>query len=180
EAFLDHNLFLHKELYRPVLRVPLLVHRPWAPQPRASGERVSLMDLAPTILDLAGVPRPAQLAAGGLPRGDAAATPGGDPDPEFAYYRSRRNYYYEAWALRDGPWTLIHHRMGRGQPFSTEIYDARVDPSERSPVRDQPEREREMLARLESWRERAPQSNAPDIELDAETVEHLRALGYAN
>ena len=64
EAFGEHKLggeplYFHGEsLYNEVLRVPLIVHVP-GQAGREISERASLIDLAPTVLDLAGVPLPA-------------------------------------------------------------------------------------------------------------------------
>lgn len=64
EAFAEHKLggeplYFHGEsLYNEVLRVPLIVHVP-GHAPQVIRERASLIDLAPTVLDLAGVAVPA-------------------------------------------------------------------------------------------------------------------------
>ena len=59
EAFGEHATFQHtKTLYEELVRVPLLVRGPGI-VPRAIEERVGLIDLGPTILDLFGVETPA-------------------------------------------------------------------------------------------------------------------------
>ncbi len=59
EAFGEHATFQHtKTLYEELVRVPLLVRGPGV-APRAIEERVGLIDLGPTILDLFGVETPA-------------------------------------------------------------------------------------------------------------------------
>ncbi len=61
EAFGEHGTTDHgKTLYEELLHVPLLALSPLF-APRAIDERVSLIDLAPTILDLFGVDAPARL-----------------------------------------------------------------------------------------------------------------------
>ncbi len=63
EAFGEHKLggeplYFHGEsLYNEVLRVPLLIHVP-GKGPQVISERASLIDLAPTVLELAGAPLP--------------------------------------------------------------------------------------------------------------------------
>ena len=59
EAFLDHRFFLHKEVYAPLLRVPLIVHDPRESGGRVVSQRVALSDVAPTVLEFAGLPPPA-------------------------------------------------------------------------------------------------------------------------
>jgi arylsulfatase A-like enzyme len=63
EAFGEHKLggeplYFHGEsLYNEVLRVPLIVYVP-GKAPQVSDERVTLLDVAPTVLDLSGVAVP--------------------------------------------------------------------------------------------------------------------------
>jgi len=57
DLFGDHGLMLkHFVHYRAVTRVPLIIHLPGDQTQRRSSELVSSADLAPTIMDLAGVP----------------------------------------------------------------------------------------------------------------------------
>ncbi|AUX37048.1 MULTISPECIES: sulfatase-like hydrolase/transferase [Sorangium] len=60
EAFGEHKMFRHGfELWEELVRVPLLVHVPGAAPSRVSARR-SLVDLAPTLLDLMRVPGPGE------------------------------------------------------------------------------------------------------------------------
>ncbi|WP_438005959.1 sulfatase-like hydrolase/transferase [Sorangium sp. So ce321] len=60
EAFGEHKMFRHGfELWEELVRVPLLVHVPGAARSRVQARR-SLIDLAPTLLDLMRVPGPAE------------------------------------------------------------------------------------------------------------------------
>ncbi len=58
EGLWDHRLQGHAgEVYEPQIRVPLLLRPPGGlPAPRRVREVISLLDLAPTLLDLAGLP----------------------------------------------------------------------------------------------------------------------------
>ncbi len=62
EAFFEHGLLEHGLLYDENLRVPVIF---WSPERLPEGKRVSQqmssMDIAPTILDLAGVAAPAEM-----------------------------------------------------------------------------------------------------------------------
>jgi arylsulfatase A-like enzyme len=177
EAFGEHALLLHKELYRDLLRVPLLVYRPWAPAGRDVTAPVTLMDVAPTILAAVGAP-PAPAPSGRpLPDGDETALP---PEPLFTYYRSWPDGYYEAYGLRDGARSLVHHRLGRGGPWRTEIFDLATDPDEQRgrPVEADADAN-DRLARLRDWMERGATGRRSTIEIDDATRRHLEALGYA-
>jgi arylsulfatase A-like enzyme len=57
EAFGEHNMSWHgAEIWQPLVHIPLLVYVPGM-QPKRIKEKRSLIDLAPTILDLAGEPK---------------------------------------------------------------------------------------------------------------------------
>jgi arylsulfatase A-like enzyme len=63
EAFGEHGLYRHGfELWEELIRVPLIIHVPGI-APKRETVRRSLIDLAPTILDLLGVPLPDPSAA---------------------------------------------------------------------------------------------------------------------
>ena len=57
EEFLEHGYFTHTNLYVETLHVPLIIHVPGA-KPRVDTGLVRLVDLAPTILQLAGLSPP--------------------------------------------------------------------------------------------------------------------------
>jgi arylsulfatase A-like enzyme len=60
EAFGEHRFYFHGQaLYNEVIHVPLIIRLPGSSPPvRKVTERVALIDLAPTILDLMGAPIP--------------------------------------------------------------------------------------------------------------------------
>ena len=65
EEFQEHGRFLHDQLYEELLRVPLILRLPSGRSGRVE-ERISLLDLAPTLLDLLGVEPPAQFQGSSL------------------------------------------------------------------------------------------------------------------
>lgn len=123
EEFWDHGDFEHgHSLYDELLRVPLIVRAPGVPAGRITAP-VSLLDVAPTVLDLVGVPAKdmtgrslLQVAAG-----DAAAAVSleGRPQPV-----GRPLYGLELWGvIQDGQkWTT---RAG-----DEHLYDLAEDPGE--------------------------------------------------
>lgn len=141
EEFAEHGLMGHgADLYQEVTRVPLMV---WGPGRILAGrrvdERVSHMDLMPTILDLAGVPQPPQVMGTSL--GDLLS---GTPNR----LRQVRPLFTEAWAdvamlpddttvpfdrpaymVQIGDRKLLRYRQAGG--FRYEYYDLRTDPDER-------------------------------------------------
>ncbi len=166
EAFLEHRLLLHKELYDQVLRVPLIVYAPGR-SPTVSKEPLTLMDVTPMLLDLAGLERPPVLASR-------------ERAERFTYYRDREGYYAESYSLRDDDWVLVWHRLGgEDEPFVTELYRS-GDVGQERLVGNESERAIEMLARLQEILRRSPRLSGVPIEVDERTLEHLRVLGYVD
>jgi len=133
EGNYGHTFFLYEEN----VRVPFLAALPGRiqGQTRARGV-VSLVDVAPTILDLMGLP-----AAAGY-QGRTAL----DPDPRLALFFT--DYSLGLLGLRDGPWKLVHElESGR-----SKLFDLQKDPRE---TRDLAASHRERVGwyveRLKSW-----------------------------
>jgi arylsulfatase A-like enzyme len=133
EAFGEHKMYRHGfELWEELVRVPLLVHVPGAPPSRIRARR-SLIDLAPTILDLQRAPLPEAGATGGdflsgvsllpdvfLPPGQAAPARDFLVDmPAGPYNDARRAFLHEDLKLT----------ISNGVRF--ELYDLAADPEER-------------------------------------------------
>jgi arylsulfatase A-like enzyme len=119
EAFGEHATFQHtKTLYEELVRVPLLVRGPGV-APRAIAERVGLIDLGPTILDLFGVETPAALEGQSLvPLLEGGARP--LDRPLVAEGRLRRAMY-----LGEGLKVIEDDRRK-----TVEVYDLQRDPGE--------------------------------------------------
>lgn len=123
EEFMEHGKRYHNgSLYDELLRVPLWVCSP-AP-PRVIDEPVSLIDLAPTLLDLFGQPTPSSFMGTSLVpylhgRGERLER------PLFA-----ERFGMRAMVLGDYK-VILEYRQNR-----QEIYDLAVDPGERRNLRD--------------------------------------------
>jgi arylsulfatase A-like enzyme len=182
EEFLDHGDFGHgPRVYQELARVPLLLRLPGGAEAgRAIAGPVGLIDVAPTLLDLAGLPIPASFSGRSL-----RAVISGDDDGAWL---EERPLYVDAplvksdvAALRRGPWKLI--RSGR----RSELYHLGDDPGEtRDLASRQPQRARALRRELDDWiaalRTRARTEGTlavPSRESHpAEQAEALRALGY--
>jgi arylsulfatase len=176
ESFHERELLLHKEVARATLHVPLLVHLPWDPHGRSVAARVSLLDVMPTVLALAGAVQPKGLAGTNLPLYGSVPE---EARPLFSYYHFQPNYYYEGYALQEGRFALLQERLGIDAPFQTRLYDLVADPTQRRPTSNHPAVYAAMTQRLQEWQARAPQTNGGQVTLDAKTADRLRALGYA-
>jgi len=138
EAFGEHKMFRHGfELWEELVRVPLVVHVPGA-QPSRVAARRSLIDLAPTVLDLLRVPGPGPgageddflsgvslLPDAFLPAGQAAAPRDVLVDmPAGPYNDARRSYIHGDLKLT----------ISNGVRF--ELYDLASDPEEKQNLWD--------------------------------------------
>lgn len=179
EAFLEHDLVLHKEVYESQLAIPLLVRYPrWVDARGVVSTPVSLMDVAPTVLAQVGLPIPADVTGRPLPLEDE---PGGDERPLFGAFEYEEGYFYRAASLREGPWKLVVRWLGVDAEPVAALYDLRTDPGETRPVTGEPERLEDMLRRtLARYHGAVSVGGAAGerLELDAAAEEDLRALGY--
>jgi arylsulfatase A-like enzyme len=183
EEFLDHGQWEHqKTLYEELLRIPLIMK---FPRGAAIGSRrvpgqVSLVDVAPTVLDFAGVPAPATFEGRSL--------------LDAARGRARAGESAEAWAetehTLDGSRKVAVRRGDsdtkviftvKGDDVGIELFDLARDPRETTALdaggsRDALEsRLAEYLAEADARRRG---KTLPPVQLAPEDLERLRSLGY--
>ena len=147
----EHGLIDKRNAYEESIRVPMLA---WAPGWVAPGSTVDgivrNLDLAPTVLELAGVRSPIAMdGASFLPLLTGGAAGGGAADREFLY-----EYYWEyafphtptTFALRGDRYKFVYYH---GVWDAEELYDIAADPEERTNLAEaMPELAAEMRARL--------------------------------
>ena len=179
EEFLEHGGWEHqKTLYEEQLRVPLMLKLPG--QTRASRENVpvSLIDVAPTILETYSIPLPASFQGKSL-RGVAL----GQNRP------ARRELWAETEHTVDGSHLLslrrgadgrkIIYARGDGKP-SMRFFDLDVDPMESSEVAVSDVERGAASDRLRLYISEMtkPRREGAPVELTDEEIQRLRALGY--
>jgi arylsulfatase A-like enzyme len=192
EEFHDHGRMWHGEsVYGEMIRVPLIL---WGPGrvPHGPGvdEPVELIDIMPTLLELAGVPVPAglqgqslrPLLAGGAAAGTWKRRPvfaekqplGGKDYPSAA----------ESYAIMDGDWKLVHNVARPPEKPEFELFDFYKDPLDQKDVAaGHPDVVKRMSGVLDQWQQAAKAARLkPDSEatkgLSKEQLEQLRSLGY--
>jgi arylsulfatase A-like enzyme/Flp pilus assembly protein TadD len=168
---LTHSYFV----YDTTMHVPLIF---WGPgllkKPHRVGSLVRTVDIAPTIVDLLGLPPLEDIEGTSL----TPLIEGRESSLDLVGYgESMRTLMTFGTSMlrfvRKGSWKYIHK-------VSPELYDVSEDPGERNNLADQhPERVAELRARLRDLMEAAPES-APDAfrAVDDTTQAHLQALGY--
>jgi arylsulfatase A-like enzyme len=175
EEFLEHGAWEHQRtLYEEVVRIPLILRAPGA-APRREPQQVSLLDVAPTVLEWAG----AEALPGAQGRSLLAPAPEREAygETDHTEDRSRRLF------LRGGAgrWkAIVSLARDAESPLKEEWYDLASDPQERRSAAVAPRvaegiRER-ALARWRAARSRG--AGAPAVQLTPEQRDRLRALGY--
>ncbi|MBE7467349.1 MAG: sulfatase-like hydrolase/transferase [Planctomycetes bacterium] len=136
----DHGMY-HKGpfLYEGALRVPLIASMPGTiPSGRRTATLVELGDLAPTLLDAAGLPRHPGMQAKSLwPLLSSASASGEHREDVYCeYYNSNNNKPPQyCTMLRTATHKLV---AWHGQPLG-ELYDLQADPTELHNLWDRPE-----------------------------------------
>ena len=181
EELMDHGRVGHGvTLYQEVIHVPLIAALPHSSTPRSISSAVSLIDVAPTILDLATAAQPASFRGRSLApllegRG-GAAPPASDPGISYSELvdpASERVGRMHDRALLVGTHKLIARATG-----GEEAYDIASDPGEKNP-QGLSSRDRQALRRILA---RMPHSDtgshAARVRADEITRERFRLLGY--
>ncbi|MGQ0552684.1 MAG: sulfatase-like hydrolase/transferase [Planctomycetota bacterium] len=168
EGLGERDVWSHEHLHAPQTHVPLLVHAPWALPPGRSDAPVSGVDVAPTLLELAGVPAGERLVVGRSllqPPADERVLVVQDLD-------NKRPERDGAAALR-GRFKLLRQGRPDGE-VSISLHDLIADPLDEVDLSEQyPEVRAELLAVLE-----ALAASNDDGDGTLENAQTLRALGY--
>ena len=73
---------------------------------------------------------------------------------------------------------MIYDRTRAREGFKARLYNVIDDPEEQSPVAGEIELAASLLEELMAWRDGESYETGEEIEIDAETLEHLKAVGY--
>ena len=174
EEFFEHGRWNHgMTLYDESLRVPLIVLDNRDPRGGVRrDEPVDLLDVAPTLLALAGAPIPAVMRGRDLLASELAPRDGvAELHPDAAFEVGSLGRPHRASLLR-WPWKGIARRDG-----TLEAYDLESDPAERTPSKRVPGSLAADASDLARWLDQRS-GGQEDEELDAAARARLRALGY--
>jgi arylsulfatase A-like enzyme/Flp pilus assembly protein TadD len=174
EGLGDHDEDEHGILlYREVLQVPLIVKLPGS---RMGGDAVAtpvqLIDVPPTLLELAGVEPPAALPGASLLR----FLPASEPPPELAMRELYSETFHPQLAFGwSGLTSVVRGRHHYIEGVDRELYDLVADPGER---RNLVRTDRRSYAALRSALAGFDRELQLPFQEDTETRRALAALGY--
>lgn len=154
EAFGEHSMAWHgREIWEPLVRVPLVVYVPGA-APKRVAEKRSHVDVAPTILELAGVPRPEGREMQGKSLLDDVYAPEGAELEE-------RDVLVD---MPKGPFNEVRRAVITGKSPGMKLihfgalyynlYDLAEDPGEKKDLSQDKEKLAAAVARLQAMRAR--------------------------
>jgi arylsulfatase A-like enzyme len=181
----NHDWYVHRLLYQEQIRQPLIVRIPEGARGLTVPQVVRSIDVMPTVLEVLGLkpPEPIEgISMVGLMEGKREA-------PRLAYAEALNTIDVHApailpehqkddlFCMTDGTWKLIYHKHA---PENTELYNLKADPREKVNVAD---KHPKVLARLKAALQQSGGMEVERVEpaepMDQETLEKLRALGYA-
>jgi len=189
EGFWEHGLAEHgNSLYDELLRVPLVLVPPRAAgvPSRRVATAVSLVDLHATVLEMAGVARAENDGVEGSSLLDHVR--GWKPSwaqrsTDDVSSQQPHSGDVRGAALLRWPWKLVRRTERKRPPL--QLYDLATDPDERTNrAAAEPEIARRLDAALgrhlarDRAMLRAARAEAETHDLDAESIERLKALGY--
>lgn len=188
----DHGGWLHDQsVYEELARVPLLIH---FPNDEFAGRRideyVSLIDIMPTIFDYLGQPELC-VSCRGISLMPLIQDVGEISQSETAIVSIRENVmkYYTPWLKSRGDTNVVARRANwkaiwNDDIESIELYDLSQDPGELVNLRQQQAAiAEELRGEADHWLTNC-QASAKGVleplEMDEETIDEFRALGYIN
>jgi len=179
DEFFEHRFKGHRRtLYREVTQVPLLIRAPGVRQGGVVNTPASLVDVLPTVLELAGQAVPGGVDGISLVPWLVGATEQQRPGPVYAELLAKRNTNYQV--MQHGVTGTLLHRL---QPPRVESYapdDVRQADDLAWRAGWEGEEKLVELARwLDAhWSEYRRYGSRPRLSMDKATEERLRALGY--
>jgi len=172
ESLGEHGEATHGLLvYEGAIRIPMTIGGANLPRGQRVGALVRGVDLAPTLLDVAGLPPLADIDGGSL----LALVRGTGVGPQDAYSETYFPQLYMNWAplrsLQDGRWKFI-------DAPSPELYDVQNDAGERANLAANDPARTAAFRRAIVAAAGGAKRPAATARVDRETAEKLAALGY--
>jgi arylsulfatase A-like enzyme len=177
EAFGEGGRYEHNDILEPQVHIPFLLHAPRESSARRVTVPVSGIDVAPTLLALAGLSLPAHFT--GVDVGRLDLDPASATRRILVEDRDQMDATDVRLALYDGAWKLVRRGLGEKQRF--QLFDLDADPVG---VQDLAAQHPEIVQRLREELDLMRAGwNADDVRdqqgTGSSNVDALKALGYA-
>ena len=173
-ALQEHGDLFGETLYAPVAHVPMMIRLPGGHLAGANSKIVEVMDLMPTLLELSGAELPAGVQGSSLmPIINGTATP-----PYVAFGESQNGAGRRFVALAG------FRAVVTGDEGVVELFNTAADPLELEDLGvDEPNKIAKLTSDLEAWSKMVTVTSLDpelrtDAELDDETLNQLKSLGY--
>jgi arylsulfatase A-like enzyme len=190
EEFLDHGGSFHEEnVYGELVNVPLVMRWPGGlPAGRAVERTVQLLDLAPTILELAGLAIPERMQGQSLRRLVDSSGAKWRERPAISEWRKRTDQLgtriVDAFSIIEGEWKLVRNVDRPEDVPEFELYRHDTDPlDQRNVASENPEVVERLRQELDGWHKwalehRLPTDGEASEAMTSEELQRLRSLGY--
>jgi arylsulfatase A-like enzyme len=180
ESLGEHGRDGHaRDLRAPVLHVPLVLRLPFESEPVRIATQVRNLDIAPTLLEAAGVAVPPGFEGESL-----LALVGADGADRPSFAALGATLYPDAVveaSLADGGWSYALRVAPDPRAGEAQLFDRQVDPGENVDLaRREPGEAARMRAELDAHLAVPPRAGAraQDVHIDPSIAERLRAMGY--
>lgn len=178
EAFYEHDRWQHGavfDFHEEILRVPLIIKAPGTRPGLRVDQMVSLIDVPPTILDLAGIEIPPEMEGQTLL---PVIEGSGEPKPQVICEMVDMDWYCVAVRTERYKYVFDERR-----PSVRQLFDLVADPTEDSDLfGNEPQVEFDLEVRLQQHLERIREAGARDEQggwqVEGDVVRRLRSLGY--
>ncbi len=173
-ALQEHGELFGESLYPAVTHVPVLIRYPGGGTAQNVSKIIEVVDLMPTILELAGQPAPAGVQGTSL----VPIISGGGQPPYVAFAESPLSGGQRLVAL--GGMAMVSGIAGDG----AQLFDLGADPQALNNLADSEADKLEVMVRhLQAWEKMVSVASLdPDLrteeDLDEETLKQLKSLGY--
>jgi len=175
EEFGDHGGLLHRgTLYEELVHIPLFVSGPMVEKGIVDPRMVGLIDITPTILDLAGIKK--------TPIMEGQSLLSRPSIHQWNHQRSFMQYTSVLYALRTPRWKLVEHTTAKNDAARWRLFDLRKNPAEsRNVFAKFPEIGKSLAGELDIWKSRRPKLDIPEDRphhVSRTVLDQLSALGY--
>ena len=175
EAFMEHGKVHHSHsVYGELINIPLIIRYPGVEAPARVGDFAAHVDILPTILDVVGLDRMGMPLAGRSLVREGSREPLAGLDTQVVSEHLRGSGQR---ALMAGDRKLIHNI----DTDRLRLYDLEADPLDAHPLKSRDDQKRSQNLQRELQR-RVEEMGRPmdpnEIELDEETLDALKTLGY--